>query len=82
MLLTRAGSQSTGPDSVAPQWGSAGHTGPASGATLHPAAAGPESTLPWCSCGSRGVAGEEARGRMSESEKDMLLFYGKIPKRR
>lgn len=29
-----------------------------------------------------GLAGEEARGRMSESEKDMLLFYGKIPKRR
>lgn len=54
---TRAGSQSTGPGSVALQLESADHTVPASGARPRPAAAGPESTSPWCSCGSMTIAG-------------------------
>lgn len=44
--LTRAGPLSTGTDNVAPQWGSAVHTGTASGARHLPGAAGPGSTLP------------------------------------
>lgn len=46
LLHTRADSQSTGPGSVEPQWGSAGHTVPAFGVAPLPAVVGPGSTSP------------------------------------